>query len=440
MSVVVATVVRALAALAALASLVARAASDTLPGTESAATTTVSADVRLLPWRREVQLGPARAGIWAEVWDDSALAAGTANAFADLRLTDDHGVAHQFVRREPTLYDAWYRRLDAATHRREGDREIVQIDLGARRPIDLAVEVQHPWYGGQVVVQASDDSTHWRDVAYPGAGPFAQSGPPQMLDHGAFSDRWVRVVVSRRHFPRPARRAGMPEPLPQPLGPSVLLYERAQRRTAREPVPFRVARTSFEGRTWIAELEIESPPVGLCRLVVSPHGIRHDVRVEGRLPEGGWRELTRATIESVPLADGTLRTDAIEWDPYRTASLRVHVEGADAPNAPVAIDSLLRTPERFVFPVIIAGERRWLAYGDAQVVAADAALDPRTMSQATFVRAALGPVEANPFYRPPGFGLSWLQRHPTALTVALVAILALVAALVLRPARRGRIG
>jgi hypothetical protein len=75
----------------------------------------------------------------------------------------------------------------------------------------------------------------------------------------------------------------------------------------------------------------------------------------------------------------------------------------------------------------------WISEGRARLVERDRCTQ---CAGPSLLRAPLGTVEVNPLYRPPGFGVVWLQRHPTALTMALVAILALVAALVLRPARR----
>jgi hypothetical protein len=400
----------------------------------------VSADVQYLPWRREVDLRGLPPDAWAEVWEDSTLATGTAAAFADVRVIDASGVAQSFTRRDPARNDVWYAAL-ATTVRRDGDREVVEADLGGRVPAVLAVKIRGASHGTQLVVQASDDSTQWRDMSFPGVGPQAP-GAEEIVGVGAVSARWVRVVAPGLRGARPitAPRPDVPPPPPLPdatfAAPRPMLIELVERRerpTPRIAVPFRIVRERFEGRAWIAEIEIDAP-LALCRLVVSPRAAlaRHDVRVEGRLSEGGWRDLVHATIESVPLADGTRRIDAVEWDPMRTTALRLRIGGADAPNAPVAIDSLARTPVRFAFPVPPVGEGRWLAYGDAQLLPAHFALDDATLAAATFARARLGPVEPNPLHRPPGFGLAWLQRHPAALTAVLVAILGLVAALVLR--------
>ena len=396
----------------------------------------VSADVRLLPWRRAVE--PRDATAWVEVWDDSLLAAGTVREFDDVRFIDRAGVSQPFWRRAPSLHDQWVVSLDGVTRTETAGQITLTADLRGRQPLEVAVRIRDRTHGLRLAVQTSDDSVVWRDVAFPGVGPQPEGGV-EIVDVGLVSKRWVRIVAPGDGFHPPgAMIAARPDAPDLTLRDAVELLERRQRRTPRVPVRFRITREQFEARTWIAEVEIEGPPMALCRVVLSPRTAlaRHPVRVEGRLGEGGWRDLAHATIEIVPLADGTRRIDAIEWDPLRTTALRLRVEGADAPNAPVAIDSLARTPVRFAFPS--PPDPRWIAYGDGQVLPAHSMLADETMARTEFARAALGPVERNPVYRAPGFGLAWLQRHPRALTFALIAVLGLVAAVVLQRPRQDR--
>ena len=398
-----------------------------------AAPSAPSADVRVLPWRRLVQAPPLRRGEWIEVWDDSLLAAGTAAEFADVRFIDDRGVAQTFARREPMLANVWYQPIPQRMH---GDRDgtVLTADLGRDAPRGLALRVHSSTGGGQFVVEASADSLHWRAIGTAGVGP-QPPGAFDTIDLGIVAERWIRVPIPHR---RPAGASVRPRPDAEPApeaasGTETLeLLARSERRTPREPVRFRIVGERFESRTWIAELEIDGPAMALCRLKLVPRTTvaQHAVRVEGKLPGGGWRDLVHAAVESVPLPDGTARVGAIEWDPYRTRVLRVFVDGADAPNAPVRVDSLARTPLRFALPA--PASTTWIAYGDAHVLAAHAPLDLDRGDDTRFARAQLGAPEANPFHRPPGFGLAWLQRHPQALAVLLVMILGAVAAIVLR--------
>jgi hypothetical protein len=403
---------RGAAVCAAAACAAAVAAAGLLP--PAAAATEVSADVRVLPWRRPVHVPPVQRGDWIEVWDDSLLASGAAAEFADVRFIDAGGVAQTFARREPMLASVWYRPIPQHLHAGR-DGAILAGDLGRDLPRGLALRVHATAGGGQFVVESSSDSLHWHPVGAPGVAP-QPPGAFDTFDLGSVAERWIRVAAADARLE---------------------LLERSERRTPREPVPFRITGQRFDGRTWVAELEIAAPALALCRLKLMPRTAlaQHAVRVEGRLPNGGWRDLIHTTVQSLPLPDGTARVGAIEWEPFRTRALRLFVDGADAPNAPVTVDSLARTPLRFALPAPTVP--MWVAYGDAHVLAAHAPFDLEREFDTHFARAALGPLEANPWHRPPGFGLAWLQRHPGALGVVLIVILAAVAFVVLRrPPRR----
>lgn len=396
---------------------------------------TGSADVQLLPWRRAVEAPPVPPGAWLEIWDDEVLSAGTQADFADIRFIDATGVAQPFTRHDPVLSDAWDVPLPQRVVTRDR-RTVVVADLAGHASRGLVLRAQGFEAGAQFPVEASDDSLTWRSMGTYGIGPQPQSGV-DTIELGTFDARWVRVEWPAAGPPG-VTVAVRPDGSPAPAlaGQHLEWRTRRERKTAREPVRFRVGTTRFDGRTWVAELEVEGAPMALCRLVVTPRAAlaQHAVRVEGRLEAGGWRQLGMSNVETVPQPNGALQPAGIEWDPFRTSALRIHVENADAPNPPVAIDSLLRTPIRFGLPAP-AGEC-WIVYGDAHVLAAQSAVDFARTADTRFVRAQLGIAEPNPFHRPPGFGLAWLQRRPAVLAVLLVLVLAAVAIIVLRPSKR----
>jgi len=387
----------------------------------------LSDDVRLLPFVREVQrpVGFVAAdSIWAEVWDDTSLALATAPDFADLRLVDSLGVAQPFARRPPALVDGWDEPAGVNLQwRRAGGDETVRLDFGGRRCRNLVLRVPPEWAPQPLAAEASQDSLTWRDVPLPAAQPGPGAAPTNLV-LGAFTERFLRITAAHRGS-RGASSAS------RTLG----VFDRVERPTPRVPRKFYVPRARFEGREWIAEAELRGPPVAVCRVVFSlPVAFaQHDLVIEGRRADGGWRELARPRIAVAP-GSGDSRRVAVEFEPYRTAALRIHVADADAPNAPVEVDSILSTPYRFAFPYPAA--RRWFAYGDPHVVAADSRLEASLAARTAFTHLQLGKPRANPHHQAPGFGLAWLQRHPAAVGAALVGILALVAVLVLRPGRR----
>lgn len=388
----------------------------------------VSDDVRLLPFVREVQRPPGVRpvdSVWAEVWDDTALALATAPEFADLRLIDSLGVAQPYARRPPALVDAWDEPVPAVVQWRTdaGGAGRVQCDFAGRRFRNLVLRVPAAWAASPLAVQSSADTLVWREVPLspPQAGP---AGAPADLVLGVFEARFLRLTVGHRGAPD-AGAAGSP----------VGVFERIERRTPRVARRFYVPRTRFDGREWIAEVELRGPAVALCRVVFSLPGAfaQHDLMIEGRRADGGWRELVRTRLAVGPAAGGSRRV-AVEFEPYRTQALRLHVADADAPNAPVEVDSVASTPYRFAFPYPPA--RRWFAYGDPHVAAVEARIDESLAARTAFVQLELAKPRANPHHQAPGLGLAWLQRHPAAAGVALVVILALVALLVLRPGGR----
>jgi hypothetical protein len=392
----------------------------------------VSADVEKLPLRRSVLLPDGSPGGRAWIVEDSALAAGAAAGFADVRLMDATGAAvpldRSVARRTDTIgrpWRSWPLRWTAGDH---GERWMT-LDLGEGAPMDLVLEAFGPSTNASFRVMGSADSVEWFVLPQ-------NYDPWRPRPGGEDSTPGFRTRLSEvRRYLRFVQDAGFPAPAPQD---EVRLSERSEQATPRESLGFRVAQRFLPGSN--DRFEIVVTLTGAARAVTridlesaTPARASFSFELETRLPRGGWQY---HAPDETPTWGGGSR-DSLVFFPARTTELRIRVNGADAPNEPVRVTGVWAAPDRFGFTPI-ADASYWLGFGDPYLAAReDVAVDPGVHDPADAEaprHARLGPVEPNPFHRAPGFGLEWLKRRPVVLSVAMVAILGLVALLARRPA------
>jgi len=418
----------------------------------------VSEDVTHLRWRREVLARPSvdQAVI---VEEDSIIAAASRRDLADVRLMNNKGELLPLAWLPPQRMFAeerLFREFPLEWRRGEDGLWGVTFDLGPSPPETMVAELVSavgPW---EVRFFGGEPDGGWsllpQEVAEPRSGGMAW--------------RIERVA--------PLLRLAVERDLPQATTRDRLrLLIREEIPTPRERLAFRSLEAGFAfraGGAWRATLQVKGPPRLLTRLDV--RGLRpgrnaYGIMLEARLEAGGWRQID---VTSPPeLIEGSV--DSVVFRPVRTDALRLTVRGADAPNDPVEVEALLATPQRWIFevgsgPDVETGGALWLAYGDPHAVppphprsAPEARPEPREAAdhgpgaggedQASTVsrsdgdssrrgsRALLGPPESNPFHREPGFGLEWLRRHPTVVTVAMLIVVAVVAVLALSSRGRG---
>jgi hypothetical protein len=212
----------------------------------------------------------------------------------------------------------------------------------------------------------------------------------------------------------------------------------------RQAVGFRVTPGRFIGMSreaWRVTVQLTGPARALTcvdlRCLGEGHALR-PIRVEVRLPDGGWRSVSTERSASREAAGGEAAAhDSISFDPVRTTALRLTVSGVDAPNVPLEVLGVRAVPQRWSFQLDQA-EPLWVGYGDPFLVT-PANPGPSPPSGAEVLAAGLGPVEPNPFRRESGFGLEWLKRHPGVLGGVMVVLLALVVWLALGRRRKPEI-
>jgi hypothetical protein len=388
----------------------------------SGASAAVSRDVETLRWRRPVLIPENAASGWYAISEDSMIAAASGPAFSDLRVIDAGGQARALdaeplVRRR-TAFLPWREWPVSWTENDNGEREIV-LDLGPAPPSGLSVELTGS--SGALPFRITgrdslDESWHLLSLA-DNAGPeYAPMKPVELsyrVDLGEVR-RYLRLVQDR----------GGPAPS---AGDRVRLLRREERWPARIAPGFHTADEGFRGMNgneWTITIELTGPARAITSLDLERpvgNGTGEPIRVEARLPKGGWRWVT---MERKPGSERG-QADSLVIEPTRTEALRLTVAGADPPNTPFNVTGVHAVSQRWLFQVESPGPL-WLAYGDPYLtVPAPPATSVAFEGEARSV--ALGPPEPNPFYREPGFGLEWLKRRPGVLGVVMVALLGLVA-------------
>lgn len=399
-----------------------------------AALAAVSVDVSRLAWRRPVGFEPLNTARRVMLAEDSLLAAGAMADFADVRLMNDSGEAvalDEWAPNRTTFEERFFREIDPVWVEGDKGRAEIRVDLGEEYPSPLTVEFSGPSANASLGIYGSLDSTEW--VFLPrelDVGP----GRPD-TDPKAAGPAFRFQLTDVRRYLRFVREEGSPAPSPHDR---IRLLRRQEVSTGRQAVGFRVVGAGFDrGSTnrWHAVLELTGPPRVLTRIDLGgPFRVTNEAtpQVESRLPDGGWRWIN---VDQADRAGTATLPDSLLFEPVRTSALRLSVSNGDAPNAPFAIRGVWATPQTWTFTAE-PGRRYWLGYGDPFAVRTpDRTVLPGIPPAATV--ATLGPPEANPFHRDPGFGLEWLRRRPGILTAAMIAVLGLVAWLTLAGRRRG---
>jgi hypothetical protein len=387
----------------------------------------VSRDLTSLPYRRVVHLAAhVPAGYWLAMVEDSLLAARSAPDFHDVRLMNGAGESVPFAVLPPRREDPVDIAVMASPLPAQYSSDtFLQVDLGPDYPESILVELPRRSGQGPVVIRTGPQRERTVRLepipgAHPRTHPTGQAPPEPGVDRrfGIAAGRYLQVdFQSTGNF------------LP---GDSLRVYRRVERAAPRLSVPFRIVSRGFEGRTWRAVVELESPAGAATAIAIKRRTVlaRPPVRVDARLPRGGWRYVSVLGDEaSAPRGDSA---GSLEFPPVRTDALRLTVGAADPRNAPLTVEGVQTVPTRWAFPASAAAGTLWVAYGDPYLGAQDWFLEDTAERVPGFAPVTLGPETANPLFRPPGFGLNWLRRHPPVLGAATVIVLALVALLVFR--------
>ncbi len=404
----------------------------------------VSSDVEKLPLRRavlpgagagsgagtetggaEAETGAEAAADWIEIVEDSVLAGAAHREFKDVRFVNRAGEVIPCAALAPSLIDVVYhpwRTVTPQWRTTEGREEWV-IDLGPDHPVLLSLDLGSGAGDHTLEITASADSSEWvyvglhaKRVVYHG-----EPHPPATELNLSFPERFLKLSRAPRG---PAGNAPV----------RILRYE--ERETPREAVSFTITRSAFRDRTWQADLELQGPERAVGELVLEvprPTPASLPIRIES----GQGERRTGVVIESAP--DWSTSTTArLTFEPVRTGTLRIIVEGADPPNAPFTVREVRAVPFRWRLPVPEGWRVRvpeatlWVAFGDDFLEPRDWGMEGTARRVTAVDGTRLGPVESNPHHRPPGFGLEWLKRRPALLSAAMLALLALVALLTLR--------
>jgi hypothetical protein len=375
--------------------------------------------VRQLPWRREVRLpaAPPPTDTWYVVEMDSLLAAVTNGDLGALRLVDDAGEPVAAVVLEPR-WPAMHAEPVSLTDVRwtvDGDdrtRFSADIDLP---PGDYLRAV-------------------WPTDAVAGVDVVDAERMPDWL----LSDGWTALPNSHTHgiWRLTSPRARLSVQVARATTMPDLRLERLTLRDDRvRTVPFRARPGTFRGTTYEQVVDLPTGPHAVlsARVHRRADAAQNPVLLDLQRPGGGWERSASTACDSAQ----ALTVLGFETQPILARVVRLSYDAADPPNAPFTVTAVEVVPPALAIPPS-ARPTLWLVYGDYAVPSPPGLAPDDLRSVRRLVPLALGAPQANPWFEENVLGTTWLRRRPAVLTVAMVVVLGIVAAVVLteRGARR----
>ncbi len=397
--------------------------------------------VRGMPWRREVIVPRIAPGDTADTWylieADSLLAAVTDGDLAKVRLVDTDGEPVPTSYLEPTWPEL--RSVPVAT-------AALTWQPSPGTPGLFSTVVALP-AGDHVAV--AWDANDVRDVHLSGRA-VRPARPGHPLD--PFGALWTDEELPRP-WPAGGQRvwtyreadtttAILSVRVPDGHAPPAVVIRRLRERTERlRAVSFAPPEVTYQGTRFTASVLLANGPRAVARLVVerAPNARSGLVAVELRGPDGTWRRVAadRGTDVRPEVAAAKARAETllVRPQPRLATAVRLSYAHAEPPNPPFTLREISEVPPALAFA---PGARTqvWLAYGAFAAVGAPGIAPAMLRTTARLVPVVLGPATANPWFRERTLGATWLQRRPAVLTVAMVAILAVVALLLVKPAPR----
>ena len=377
-----------------------------------------------LPHRRAIQLEAGMPGEeWIVVHADDALAAATGD-FADVRVSDSRGRLVPHFTISPRETDVRWRPI-------ETDALTWHDDPRAGRVMDFRIEpstepVLVVLTGTAELMRSESppirvlggrDGRRWRRIEAPISTMSDLTGSVMIVTLPARSPRFIRLVA-----PTDAER-GLPEGS---------LYTEAHVAAPRDSARF-TSSSEWRDRQWCFSLELAAARAVAGVVLASSDDVAFwRPRLELEVAGDRWRDVPES--ETRVYRDATLNHVTIS--PTRATGVRVRVAGAEGTRPPVTPVAVEVVPTRIVVRRPDDAEALWINYGDPLLESTGATEQPLVLRTAQLRRASLGPEVANPAYSPPGLGWEWARRHPAVLTIVMTVILALIAAIVLRDARR----
>ncbi len=370
--------------------------------------------VRQLPWRREVRMpAPPPADTWYVVEMDSQLATVTHGDLGALRLVDDAGEPVPAVMLAPRWPEMWAApvSLDSVAWTADGDdgtRLAAEVDLP---PGDYLRVFWPPDTIHDVVVDDAERMPDWllQDAAETRAHAIWQPASAR-----------VRLVVHA------ARATSAPD----------LFLERLTLRADRlRTVPFVARPGVFRGTTYEQVIDLPAGPHAVLSARVQRRAdtTQEPVPVDLQRPSGGWERSAAAARDT----SQSLLVLGFTAQPILARTVRLSYDLADPPNAPFTVEAIEVVPAALAIPPSVRPPV-WLVYGEFAVPAPPGLARDELRDIRCLQPLALGAPEPNPWFEERVLGTTWLRRRPAVLTVAMVVVLAIVAAVVLTERGRGR--
>jgi hypothetical protein len=364
--------------------------------------------VRQLPWRREVRIPVTAlpADAWYVVEMDSLLAAVTHGDLGALRLVDDAGEPVPAVVLEPRWPELVAEPLDLAG---------VTWKASSDDPTNLSAEIDLP-PGDYLRVTWSSDAVHDVNV------DDAERMPDWLLQE-------VNETRARAIWQPSTPRARLTVRAASATAtPDVRLERLALRADRVRAVPFVPRAGTFRGTIYEQVVDLPAGPhaVLTARVHRRADAAQYPVTVDLQRQGGGWERSAAAARDS----SQDLVVLGFATQPILARTLRLSYDLADPPNAPFTVAAIEAVPAALAIPPTVRPPL-WLVYGEFPVPSPPGLARDDLRAVRRLVPLVLGAPQASPWFAERFLGTTWLKRRPAVLTLAMVVVLAIVAAVVL---------
>jgi len=215
------------------------------------------------------------------------------------------------------------------------------------------------------------------------------------------------------------------------IPPTVTIARLVERPDRRRSVEF-TTESSFRGNVFQQDIVLTGGPHAIVRIHLRRRADAGNVpvRLSYRESGGGW-------LPARPPRGPGAYKDIIDLGtgPVLAEALRLTFQPADPPNPPFEVVVVEEIPVSLAFPGPVAWPL-WLVYDRHAVPSPPGPGRSRISQVRRFWPVQLGAPEPNPWFLEPALSPGWLQRRPFVLTLAMVAVLAVVALLVITDRRK----
>ena len=396
----------------------------------------LSADFSSSAWKFRAEIQPPlnSTGFVRMTLPDWLLANANENLW-DIRLISQSGVETPYALRlaegRTQQVSLPVRTFNSATD--PGRYEQIMCDLGEQAQISnqLLLKTEARGFVRKVDVSGSADEYHWvvlRSNAY--IFDQQEQGRHQQKLTVSYPDssyRYLRVLVWLDGQP-PIRLTGA----------EVLRLEKTE--VQPETVGARIVKRSEDTKRQATDLLVETSAgnqhLEECILTIPQENFSRAVTVSHQDERGAWIETGSGAIHRFRIGETVEESLCVPVRELNHRQFRIRVWNGNSPPLDVTAVHMRRMPRMIVFSRS-QRDRYTLFFGNSQAGRRDYDIESavRRLDLQKLPEAFLGPMAANPAYRPASERKPWTERHPALIWAALAAGVLLLAGLLFRTVR-----